>query len=251
MNPTAPHGVGGRPRPGVDLDPRPVAAELGTREVRAYPALLSTEAEAMAWARAAGPDGSVVVADYQASPRGRGGLPWEVSPGVGLGFSLVLRPALEPARQGWLYTVATRAIADVLEEGPVDIRWPDELYHGPRRVAAVGVHAEEEAQGLAWAVVTVLLEGAVPPRAPLLARTVAAIERRLAQDTDEVLAEHEAVCHTLGRQVCARLVPLGPAGTSIEGEAVGCRADGSLAIETGPGRRIAVPPRDLGRLEER
>jgi BirA family transcriptional regulator, biotin operon repressor / biotin---[acetyl-CoA-carboxylase] ligase len=237
----------------ADLDHALVAEELPDRSLRTYPALLSTEADAMAWARDGAPQGALVVADYQASPRGRGGLPWKVSAGRGLGFSLVLRPRIEPAREGWLYTVATAALADVLEEAHgarPRISWPDEVMVDGRREAAVGIHAEPDAHGIAWAVVTVLIIDAQPPRAPLLGRTVAGIERRLDQPTDEVLVDHEARCATLGTTVRAHLVPLGPAGTRIEGVAVACRSDGSLAIETGPGRRIAIPPRDLGRLEE-
>lgn len=241
------------PPPWADLAHEFVAEQLPDRPLRAYPALLSTEADAMAWARAGAPHGALVVADYQASPRGRGGLPWEVQAGRGIGFSLVLRPTLEPAREGWLYTVATSALAAVLETAQAEqaaVRWPDEILVAQRRAAAVGVYAEPEETGLDWAVITVLLVEADPPRAPLLGRAVAGIEQCLQRATDDVLAAHEQRCATLGRRVRAHLVPLGPAGTVIEGEAVGCRADGALAIETGPGRRIAIPPRDLGRLEE-
>ena len=246
-----PPGVVGEPT-WADLTQEAVEAALPDRPVRAYPALLSTEAEAMAWARDGAEHGAVVVADYQASPRGRGGLPWSCEPGRGLGLSVILRPDLEAERDGWLYTVATCALAEVVDDGreQVALRWPDEVLVGSERAAAVGVHAEHDASGLEFAVVTVLLEAAQPPRTPLLARTVTAIDRRLAQGPEQLLEEHTARCATLGRQVTANLVPLGPAGTRIEGEAVGTRTDGSLAIQTGPGRRIAVPPRDLGRLEE-
>jgi BirA family transcriptional regulator, biotin operon repressor / biotin---[acetyl-CoA-carboxylase] ligase len=238
--------------PWADLTHDAVALELPGRALRSYPALLSTEADASAWAREGAPHGALVVADYQASPRGRGGLPWLVRPGRGLGFSLVLRPDLAAEREGWLYTVASCAISDVLWERslPPTIRWPDEVLLEERRVAAVGIHAEPGPGGIAWALVTVLLEDALPPRAPLLARTVAAVERRLTEPTDGLLRDHEARCATVGRRVRVDLVPLGPAGTRVEGLAVGTRADGSLAVETGPGRRIAIPPRDLGRLHE-
>ncbi len=36
----------------ADLDPAEVGAVLGDRAVHAYPAVLSTEADALAWARA-------------------------------------------------------------------------------------------------------------------------------------------------------------------------------------------------------
>jgi BirA family transcriptional regulator, biotin operon repressor / biotin---[acetyl-CoA-carboxylase] ligase len=234
-----------------DLSREALGAALPGRELRTYPAMLSTEADALAWARSGGPGGALVVADYQASPRGRGGLPWTVRPGVGLGFSLVCRPDLPPEREGWLYTVATCALADLLEglgHEPV-IEWPDEVHVGGTRAAAVGSYAELGPQRIAWAVLTVLIENAEPPRTRLLADAVDAIERRAAQTDDEVLADHVARCATVGREVRARLVPLGPSSPEIAGRAVDGRADGSLAIETGPGRRIAVPPQQLGRLE--
>ena len=56
-----------------DLAADALAADLPGRPLRSYPALLSTEADALAWARAGGPGGAVVVAGYQASPRGRAG----------------------------------------------------------------------------------------------------------------------------------------------------------------------------------
>lgn len=231
-----------------DLTTEILAAALPGRAVRTYPAMLSTEADALAWGRAGGPSGGVVVADYQASPRGRGGFEWRVEPGVGLGFSVLLRPGLPVAREGWPYLAACAALGDVL--GPdVELRWPDELYRGPRRAAAVGVHAELGPNNVAWITITVLVDDVRPPRAPLLADVVAAIERQLDAPADGVLADYRRRCTTLGRHVAARLIPMGPTGIVVEGEAVDCRDDGSLAILVGPGRRIAVPPQNLGILD--
>ncbi|MDQ3931293.1 MAG: hypothetical protein M3252_00415, partial [Actinomycetota bacterium] len=136
---------------GEDLSPDAVAEALPDRPVRSYPAILSTSADALAWARAGAPEGAVVVADYQASPRGRAGLPWQVRPGEGLGFSLVLRPQLPPEREGWLYTVAASGMADVL--GPqTRIQWPDEVVRDDERAGAVGVEVELAGQTTSWAV---------------------------------------------------------------------------------------------------
>jgi BirA family biotin operon repressor/biotin-[acetyl-CoA-carboxylase] ligase len=73
-----------------DLAADVLAADLPGRPLRSYPALLSTEADALAWARAGAPDGAVVVAGYQASPRGRAGLPWQVQQGTGRPRGLAL-----------------------------------------------------------------------------------------------------------------------------------------------------------------
>jgi BirA family biotin operon repressor/biotin-[acetyl-CoA-carboxylase] ligase len=219
------------------------------RPIRSYPALLSTEADALAWARSGASEGALVVADYQVAARGRGGLPWEITRGRDLGFSLLLRPHLAPEREGWLYTVATSALADVLGEGST-IEWPDEVRRGGERIAAVGVHAELGAETGSWAVVTILVPGAPPPRSRLLAELVEAIEARYESPSRAVLDDYLERSETLGRTVRARLIPLGPNGQEVTGRAVSSLKDGALVIETAEGRRMVVRPQALGLLEE-
>lgn len=240
----------------ADLAPEELGRLLPDRPLRSYPALLSTEADALAWARAAAPAGAVVVADYQASPRGRAGLPWQTSQGVGLGFSLVLRPDLASPREGWLYAVATAALADVVAPDVVAadvaatvVEWPDAVVVDGGRAAAVGVTTELGLHGVTWAVVNVLVEGTPSPRGPVLAALVEAIEGRLRQEPTEVLDDLRRRCTTLGRRVRARLIPMGPAGVQIEGRAVDLLADGALLIETDRGARVAVLPHHLGILD--
>jgi BirA family transcriptional regulator, biotin operon repressor / biotin---[acetyl-CoA-carboxylase] ligase len=233
---------------GEDLGAKTLAVIMPTRAVRSYPAMLSTESDAQAWGRAGGPAGGVVVADYQASPRGRGGFEWTVTPGRGLGFTLLLHPPWPPEREGWPYLPACLALADVVGAGAT-LTWPDAVHHGDARAAAVGVHTELAPGRIAWATVTVLVEDARPPRAPLLRDAVEAIERRLEQPAEAVLDEYRAACTTLGRRVTARLVPMGPAEVRVTGEAVDCRDDGSLVIVNAEDRRVAVPPQHLGLLE--
>lgn len=231
-----------------DLSERALASDLPGRPIRSYPALLATGADAVAWARAGAPEGALVVADYQASPRGRAGLEWTVQPGVGLGFSLVLRPPLPPEREGWLYTVVICALTDVLGEQAI-VEWPDEVRRGDSRAAAVGIEVELGPERVEWAVANVLIPGSRPPRAPLLRRVLTAIEDRCHEDAEGVLADYRRRCATLGRRVRARLIPLGPAGPQVTGKAVDCRANGALVVETTAGRRVAVLPQYLGVLE--
>lgn len=235
-----------------DLGPTLVTAALGERPVRAYPALLSTEPDAMAWARSGGPAGAVVVADYQAAPRGRGGWPWQVRAGHGLGFSLVLRPDLPPEREGWLYVAVSLGLGDVLAGEDARFEWPDAVSSGSGTapLARLGAYVQLGPHRTDWAVATVLVEDASPPRAPLLARLVEAVEARLAEPADPVLAAYRPRCTTLGRAVRARLIPLGPGGPEITGEAVDVLADGALVLLTARGSRVAVPPVNLGLLEQ-
>lgn len=232
-----------------DLSEEALADVLPDRPLRTYPALLSTEADALAWARAGAPEGAVVVADYQASPRGRAGWPWEVEPGRDLAFSIVLRPRLSAEREGWLYTVAVSALADVCGEDCA-IEWPDEARRHGARAAAAGVQAELGAQGVLWAVVNLLVPDARQPRGELLARVIAAIEHRYRSRSGDVLADYTPRCETIGRRVRARLVPLGPSGPQVTGTAMTALKDGALVLETAEGRRIAVRPQNLGLLEE-
>lgn len=232
-----------------DLSPSALAAALPGRPVRAYPAALSTEADALAWARAGAPSGALVCAAYQAAPRGRAGLPWEVAADGATAFSLVLRPGLTDEREGWLYTLATSGLAEAFGPGAV-IEWPDEVHEGGARLGAVGVQAEIGPGQVHWAVVNVLLAAALPPRAAVIARVVEAIEARLRAPSREVVADYTARCRTLGRTVRARLIPLGPGGPAVEGRAVAALKDGALVLETAKGNRVAVRPQNLGLLDE-
>ncbi|SNR81765.1 biotin--[acetyl-CoA-carboxylase] ligase [Blastococcus mobilis] len=236
-----------------DLAADELAPALGDRPFRTYPALLSTEPEAMAWARSGAPAGAVVVADYQASPRGRGGWPWQVRAGRGLGFSMVLRPELPPEREGWLYVVVSVALADALADARDDagFDWPETVTtaDGATVLARIGVFVQLGPARIDWGVATVLVEDAGPPRGPLLARLAAAVETRLAEPVDAVLAAYRPRCRTVGRSVRARMIPLGPGGPAVVGEAVGVLADGALVLLTPRGNRVAVRPPNLGVLE--
>jgi len=234
---------------GADLSAEALAAALPDRPIRTYPAVLSTEADALAWARAGAPSGALVAAAYQASPRGRGGLPWEVSTKGATAFSLVLRPGLPLEREGWLYTIAVLGLSDAMG-ADCAVEWPDGVYRDERRVGAVGVQSELGPGCVEWAVVNVMLGDVVPPRAPLVARAAEAIEARSRASSIEVLAAYTARCRTLGRRLRARLIPLGPGGPEVSGRAVAVRRDGALAFETAEGRRMAVRPQNLGSLDE-
>ncbi|MGH9182798.1 MAG: biotin--[acetyl-CoA-carboxylase] ligase [Acidimicrobiales bacterium] len=232
-----------------DLAHEELARALPERPLRSYPALLSTEADAQAWARAGAPEGAVVVADYQVSPRGRAGWSWEVAPGVGLGFALVLRPGWPVEREGWAYAVAVSGVADAAGDG-AEIEWPDQVRRDGAAAGAVGVTAELGPDGVVWAVVNLVVPGTPPPRAPVLAQVVGAVEARYRQDPEAVLADLRPRCATLGRRVRARLIPVGPAGPRIEGRAADVLADGALVVETERGSRVAVRPQNLGVLED-
>lgn len=233
-----------------DLTDASVGEVLPDRPIRVYPALVSTEASALAWAHEGAPDGALVVADFQASARNRAGYVWETRPEASLGFSLVLRPeGLSTHREGWLFTVATAALVDVAGEAAT-IDWPDEVRIGVRRWAAVNARTEGEDHDITIGILSVLVDDADPPRDELLARIVGAIERRRAMDEEETRAFVAEHCATLGRSVTAHLVPVGPTGQKISGLAVDVKRDGALVLRTRGDQRMAVRPHAVGILEE-
>jgi BirA family transcriptional regulator, biotin operon repressor / biotin---[acetyl-CoA-carboxylase] ligase len=238
---------------GADLARAPLDELLPGRPLRTFPAMMSTEAEALRWARTGAVAGSVVVTGYQASPRGRSGLSYadQFTPGRGLGCSLVVRPDLPEEREGWLYTAAIVGVHDVIAETrpPTTIEWPDRCLTGGRTTAAVGVHGEPGGGRIVWAVITILVPDAEPPRGPLLAALLDGVETRLAQDPEEVLADGRIRCGTLGRRVLARVLPMGAASPSFLGVAVDLLDDGGLRIATDDGPRVVVRPQSLGALD--
>ncbi len=231
-----------------DLSAEVLAAVLPERPIRIYPALLSTEADAQAWARQGAPAGALVCANYQVSPRGRGGWEWKITPD-GLAFSLVIRPVLKPEREGWLYSAATVGLADVLGSDAA-IEWPDQVYQDEQVAAAVGIHTELGPSVILWSVVNVLIAEAGTARAETVASLVRAIESRIAEPADIVLREYLRRSRTIGRPVRARMIPLGPGGPEVKGKAVGSVMDGALLLETPKGNRVAVRPQHLGLLED-
>jgi BirA family transcriptional regulator, biotin operon repressor / biotin---[acetyl-CoA-carboxylase] ligase len=236
----------------ADLGRGQLEPHLPGRPLRTFPAMMSTEAEALRWARAGASAGSLVVAGYQASPRGRSGLSYadRFVPGRGLGCSLVVRPELVEEREGWLYLAAILGVHDVVGDGDPGsaIEWPDRCVTDGTATAAVGVHAEPASGRVAWAVVTLLVPDAAPPRGPLLAALVDHVEARLRQDPVPVLDDARRRCATLGRRVVAELLPMGPAAPSVVGVAVDLVEDGGLCIATDGGPRIVVRPQSLGVL---
>ncbi len=232
-----------------DLSLEALARIIPGRAFRAYPAMLSTESEAAAWARAGAPEGAVVVAGYQASPRGRAGIAWQVDHDHDLAFSLILRPELPPLREGWMYTVSTSGLADsVGAEGRIE--WPDEVYVGDRRAGAVGIQMGIEGSNQ-WAVVTMHVLGATQPRGPQLRRVVESVEARYRSPDGQILRDYLPRCRTIGRRVDARLMVAGPTGATVEGEAVGSLPDGGLVVLTDGGSRIVIRPQHVGYIDRR
>jgi BirA family biotin operon repressor/biotin-[acetyl-CoA-carboxylase] ligase len=99
-------------------------------------------------------EGTVVVAEAQAAGRGRLGRVWVSPPGAGLYVSMILRPSADLAlsrkvnptalltlASGVAITEAVRASTGL----PAEIKWPNDVMIGRRKLA--GILAEAAAQG--------------------------------------------------------------------------------------------------------
>ena len=101
----------------------------------------STNAELLARAAAGATDRSVLMAEYQASGRGRLGRPWTAPPRTQVVVSVLLRPgAVSPTLFGWLPLVTGLAIRDGLREaGGVDatLKWPNDVLVSGRKISGI------------------------------------------------------------------------------------------------------------------
>lgn len=130
---------------------------LGQR-VLFYDSIGSTNDVAAALAGDADAEGTVVIADAQTSGRGRRGRSWFSPPGAGLYVSVLLTPGravVDAARATTLLTLAAGvALAEGVHEATglaADIKWPNDLLVGRRKLA--GILAEGIAPGSADATV--------------------------------------------------------------------------------------------------
>ncbi len=185
------------------------------------------------------PHGTLVTAREQTAGRGRQGRTWSAPPGHSLLMSLIVRrfDALLPLRAGL-------AVADVA--GPqAQLKWPNDVWLEGRKVSGILVEGRPQ-EG--WAVIGIGLNVAVdladlPPEVQEIAATMGrvpedveavlcdlltALERRLAEDPQEVIAAVRARDALRGRRIAWR---------DGEGEAAGIDDHGSLLVRTGAGDR--------------
>jgi BirA family biotin operon repressor/biotin-[acetyl-CoA-carboxylase] ligase len=116
----------------------------------------STNSDALVAARAGAPHGSVYFADEQLSGRGRGDHAWHSAAGQGLYVSVLLRPEFPAVALPLLPMAAGLAAFDAIRAASglsADIRWPNDLLLGPRKVGGVLVEAKSHGRGVAYTVV--------------------------------------------------------------------------------------------------
>lgn len=127
-----------------DITPEKIQALLTGRiigrRLQVVAEIGSTNDAAAAAGHAGEPEGLAILADRQASGRGRLGRVWASLPGLGVYTSILLRPDV-PARQTPLLTIAAglataEAIQGVAEVTP-RLKWPNDVLLDGRKVAGI------------------------------------------------------------------------------------------------------------------
>jgi len=117
-----------------------------------YEQLSSTNDLAALMAEHGAAEGCVVVAHAQTSGRGRMGRSWASPPGAGLYVSAILRPARDVTP---LITIAAGvAVADGVQVATglsPCVKWPNDVYVGPRKLAGILAEAGGAGDGAALA----------------------------------------------------------------------------------------------------
>jgi BirA family biotin operon repressor/biotin-[acetyl-CoA-carboxylase] ligase len=149
---------------GGDLRAWLPAGEFG-QVLYAFDTVDSTNTVAARLAQAGAAEGTLVVADHQTAGRGRGGTRWETAAGTGIAMSVVLRPKIDhPLR--WTGLGALAVVDGLRQEGlTAEIKWPNDVLLGGRKVAGILAEAAWEGDQLQFLVLGIgvnVARGSVP-----------------------------------------------------------------------------------------
>ena len=239
-----------------------------------FDSLPSTNTEAARQAALGAPEGLCVVAREQTAGRGRRERSWVSPKDAGLYLSVVLRPTLEARRWPLITLAAALAVCDALREAcglAADIKWPNDLLAGGRKLCGILAETAEGARGRAvvLGVGVNLRRGSFPEemsdtatsveeqtgRAPDAERLLEALTRSLARfyetlhadgGGEEILRDwqrHSSYAH--GRRVRVAL-----AEETFEGTTRGLDPDGALRVETDDGTIQTVRAGDVTAVRE-
>jgi len=250
------------------------------REIEVVPSTGSTNADLLARALRGEPEGVVLAAEEQTAGRGRMGRTWTSPPRAALTFSLLLNPAVPPARRGWLPLLTGVTVAAAVTEVTgirTGLKWPNDVLAGnvlagegklagilaeaagDAVVVGIGLNVSTEPAELprplpgALPATSLRAAGAqAPDREELLLAILAGFERwyrpwrQASGDPDRSGLREEYVrwSATIGRTVRAEL----PGGQALSGSAAGVDPDGRLLVRVSSGAEVAVAAGDVVHL---
>jgi len=240
-----------------------------TPTILRFESLPSTNTEAARQAALGAPEGLCVVAREQTAGRGRRERSWASPKDAGLYMSVVLRPSFEARRWPLITLAAALAVRDALEAScglAPDIKWPNDLLAGGRKLCGILAETSEGPRGRAvvLGVGVNLRRGPLPTqirdtatsveeqtgRAPYAEGLLEALLQSLARRYDALHAEGGAArvleegqarsSYARGRRVRVAL----PEET-FDGTTRGLADDGALRVETDDGQLRTVRAGDV------
>jgi BirA family biotin operon repressor/biotin-[acetyl-CoA-carboxylase] ligase len=226
----------------------------------------STNDVARKQARKGARSGFLVAASHQTRGRGRLGRSWESPPDRGLYVSILLRPDLPMTEAGKLTILSSVALVDAVEAVSglrPNIKWPNDLVVGRRKLAGLLIETEPKGKRLAFAVIGIglnvrqeakdfspevrglatslyLATGQLHRRADLLVALLQALEQRLSRPFDEAREAWTASSLTLGQRVTLTTVR-----GRKHGQAMGLDESGALLLRSDSGEVEAVTAGDM------
>ena len=117
-----------------------------------FDSLPSTNTELARLAATGAPEGVAVVADEQTAGRGRMQRTWSSPKGAGLYFSILFRPVIPLHLWPLITFMAALAVGDALLEAfelSTEIKWPNDLLAGERKICGILSETVETPEGRA------------------------------------------------------------------------------------------------------
>ena len=245
------------------------------REIEVVESTGSTNADLLARALRGEPEGTVLAAEEQRAGRGRMGRTWTSPPRAALTFSLLLKPAVPPARLGWLPLLTGVAVAAAVTKATgveTGLKWPNDLLAADAKLAGILAEAAGDAVvvGIGLNVSTEPAEFPSPRPGALPATSLRAAGATAPSREDILLAilegferwyrawqqaggdpdrsglrpDYIRLSATIGRTIRAEL----PGGQALSGSAVGVDSDGRLLVLLSSGSEVAVAAGDVVHL---
>ena len=227
-----------------------------------YESLPSTNTEVARLAAQGADEGLAVVADEQTAGRGRLQRAWSSPKGAGLYFSILLRQAVAIERWPLITFVAALATGDALREAALvetDIKWPNDLLAGERKICGMLAEAIETPAGRAVVVgIGVNLTNEAFPSELVNVATSVAHESGRAAEREAILTAllpalarwysllHEsdgvekivAAWASRSSYAAGKLVQVTNGDEVLQGVTRGVENDGALRLETAQGLQL-------------
>lgn len=243
-----------------------LSAKVFGRNIDYHAEIDSTNLRARKLAAQGAPEGTVVIAERQTNGRGRLGRNWSSQSGLGLWFSLILRPQVSVSDLGIVTILTAVSLTRAIRKATgiqVQVKWPNDLLYQGCKLAGILAELNGEMDRVNYLILGIglnvnhetadfpeelrekatslrLIKQTVFDRKPILQQFLeefencyAVLGHRRMDEVIEYAREHSA---TLGKQV---VINQG-FGRILTGTALDLDWDGSLWLKDPGGQRVKV-----------